>query len=399
MFWNNKEDILPANLCETSKKSEEMLRAEGLRLAMPFPYYIRDMDFNIVEFSPMMEKLTGFSKSEAMRMKCYDVFRSTGCGKNCIVQKHLVSSTHPVWNVYVEIKDKPGRLIPTLVSYTPYFDENGKTIGAIEVIRDINSEKEQMRMLDDEAQHLGAISQELAASSEETLAVTMNVMHIIGKQVDSMQDCRNDMNAIGQKSDEAAAHTTDISKSMHSLNESMLSTISYMNELSVKAQQIGTVVDTISGVAAQTNLLALNAAIEAARAGEHGRGFSVVADEVRKLAESSAESAKDIQQKLGVIVQMVNKVEIQAESTNGLLKEGEQAVNKIIGWTVDIGSSIQSLESTFKHLASEANETRSSSGSMIQAMEEVTRVGQELAQMAQRLQGEVDKLAEQTHLK
>lgn len=48
--------------------------------------------------------------------------------------------------------------------------------------------------------------------------------------------------------------------------------------------QLGSVVDSIAGIAAQTNLLALNASIEAARAGAAGRGFAVVAGEVKKLA-------------------------------------------------------------------------------------------------------------------
>jgi methyl-accepting chemotaxis protein len=62
--------------------------------------------------------------------------------------------------------------------------------------------------------------------------------------------------------------------------------------LATKSEQIGGIVDTITGIAEQTNLLALNAAIEAARAGEQGRGFTVVAEQSSASAQQVSASTE-----------------------------------------------------------------------------------------------------------
>lgn len=87
--------------------------------------------------------------------------------------------------------------------------------------------------------------------------------------------------------------------------------------------QINSMTEHILSIASKTNLLSLNASIEAARAGEAGKGFAVVAGEIGKLAETSTQTASNIQQVCYNANESVAEVE---ECFNEIMKFMEEMV-------------------------------------------------------------------------
>ncbi|WP_053006843.1 methyl-accepting chemotaxis protein [Chromobacterium subtsugae] len=210
-----------------------------------------------------------------------------------------------------------------------------------------------------------------AAASIEQLTVSINQV------ADNSSEASEQAQTAGQLANRGGSEVLESVGKIRFVTTSVDDTAKQMNSLTKEVQQIGNIVTVIRDVADQTNLLALNAAIEAARAGEMGRGFAVVADEVRKLAERTTTSAQEITTMIGSIQQgvgqVVHSMGQSLDCVEGVSGTAEQASHSMR----EIENSADTIMRTIHSITGALTEQRSTSLSLAQDMEKVSRMAEE----------------------
>ena len=305
-------------------------------------------------------------------------------------------------------------------------DEFGTMAQAIRDMRQTISKL--LQQTSNSSEQLAASSQELTASAHQSAQASEQVaqsvttsasavveqQQSVGEALDLINAANNSIGLLGKTADSVSAHATRANNlateggsAVESSVQQIISVEKIVNDsaatvdkLGKRSQEIGQIVEAISGIAEQTNLLALNAAIEAARAGEHGRGFAVVSEEVRKLAEESqgaAQNAVDSMQKGNAAVragtQSVEKlrdtfeeIRVATDNVAGEAKNMVKELDAVATATQKIRDNSEKISDKSAHVSREMESVSAASEEQSASGEEIASASDELARLAQGLQ-------------
>ena len=220
-----------------------------------------------------------------------------------------------------QASDNINHFIETLQSIMSNIINNSNVLDGV-----VGNVAESVSYSSDSANDISAIMEELSATMEEVSATTSTVSENTVSADGRIREMNEQTKVISKYAQEmrerAEALENTATENMNNTSRVIGEITEEMNlalENSKSVEKVAQLTDDILSISSQTNLLALNASIEAARAGEAGKGFAVVADEIRQLADSSRETANNIQ--------TINEQVIDA--VQGLVKSSEKIITYI----------------------------------------------------------------------
>lgn len=219
--------------------------------------------------------------------------------------------------IAVRSKDEIGQLVEGMNSFIETLqgvigDISNGSSNLEHVITDVT---DSVNSVNTNSKSVADVMEQLAASMEEVSVTISNIEEDFAEVGNNVTDFAKSSGYILDYSQEMQERAEGLEKkAVVSQNKAgdmvgeIVEDLKAAMEHSKSVEQVESLTNDILSISSQTNLLALNASIEAARAGEAGKGFAVVADEIRQLADSSRETANNIQKINQNVIDAVNEL-------------------------------------------------------------------------------------------
>jgi len=226
----------------------------------------------------------------------------------------------------------------------------------------VTRQNEKLETLQDQGSQMGAILNDIIASTELLTQVSARARSYINEVTQSVKDTN---------------------AALHKIVEALA--------------RLGKINNVMANIADQTNLLSLNASIEAARAGEAGKGFAVVAAEIGKLADYSVNNARSVEE----IVKQSRSLTEQVRESSTRVTERVQGQTEEL---VQIDEQIQNLQNVFQkqqklnsQLLEELDNLGGLSSEIARNMQVQMAGNQEVSTALQKLEKETNSLTRQSN--
>lgn len=249
-----------------------------------------------------------------------------------------------------------------------------------EVSAGAEEQQQQLESVSAQMEQLSGSIEEVASSADEVAATAERAAEL------------------GAEGRESAARASD---TMDTIEASTAASVDEVESLAADIDEVGEIVDLISGIADETNMLALNASIEASRAGEAGKGFAVVADEVKSLAQETTEATAQIESRIDGIQSAADEAVADLQRTNEHVSTGaetiEAAIDDLDGLAERVeeaNAGVQEIDAVTDDQAGSTEEAASQVDSVAQLAEESTRAAENVSAAAEEQASSLTEVAE-----
>jgi methyl-accepting chemotaxis protein len=244
----------------------------------------------------------------------------------------VATASASLWVTSTEIKtlaDKVSNVSNTTVEITDELNRNIKTVAAAveESSATISEVFNASALVESSHQSVGRAATDMSKSMTNVSDVVVEMSSVVGGIATSVEEMSSSLREVYKHAGQAAKVASQAENAASTTRKTV-------DALGASANEIGSVVEVIKGIAAQTNLLALNATIEAASAGEAGKGFSVVASEVKELAKQSADATEVIRNRIEVMQATSAAAVLAIEEISKIIVEMNQ-INTAIATSVE----------------------------------------------------------------
>jgi len=277
------------------------------------------------------------------------------------IGRALNKSVKQVRNIIREVIDNAGDLTNSAEELSVAMEEISTTMNTID---------ESVKQIAIATGELSAVTEEINASTEEVTATTVELT----EKIENGRESSSEMMMRAEDTKNNGFNSREVASKIYNEEQEKLKRAIEDGRV---VEDIRLMAEVIGNISEQTNLLALNAAIEAARAGEEGRGFAVVAEEVRTLAEESSLAASKIQQVIGEVKDVFERL---SQGSENILKFIESKVTKDYDLLLNTG---EKYKEDAEFMIGIADEIANSSEMMSASMEDVSKAVESVTQTTQ----------------